>query len=519
MNTDRSVLILVLTATLVAGCGSPRGGAAGGVLAVAEPLAGGEHAMVDWPAPEESSAQEPAGGSEAAEEFHRAPRITISDAVTEALAYNRTVKQAELFARIGVTYEKEARSAMIPQLGGTVGYRAVNEARSIQSPGLPSIQIGVDEEWTGSLIMSFPVFAFGRHINTYRAAVLSRQQAEADSDATDSDIAAAVTAAAFDVLEAQANVDVALSSEKALWQQVEDARARYEAETVTKEAVLEAEVQHAQAKRLREKLQSSVPILVMRLNLVLGRPAHAGTEVVDDPDTREPIWKLESLEREAVTRRPELRSAELAVAAAERTVKATIGGELGEIRGRVSWDVTDNTIQQPQDQLTLFFGLDLPIFTGGARSARIRRSRYELGITQLQLRDLQTQIRTEVADAYRQVVESYRDIGVASKSRAQATESLRIQQEKFRNGRATSQEVLISTSLLTNTRADYVNAIYTYNVALRGLHRARGADPRLEPFFELQSRAAEAGQGEGAEEDGDTEQAGDADEKPDADEE
>jgi len=515
MNTDRSVLIVVLAAALIAGCGSPRGGAAGGVLAVAEPFAGGEHAVVDWPAPAESPAEEAAGPSEAAEEFHRAPRITISDAVAEALAYNRTVKQAELFTRIGVTFEKEARSALIPQIGGQVGYQAVNEARVIQSPGLPAIQIGVDQIWTGALTMSFPVFAFGRHINTYKAAVLSRQQAEADSDATESDIAAAVTAAAFDVLEAQANIDVALSNEKALWQQVEDARARYEAETVTKEAVLEAEVQHAQAKRLREKLQSSVPILLMRLNLILGRPAHAGTEVVDDPDTREPIWKLESLEQEALTQRAELRSAELEVAAAERTVKATIGRELGEVRGTLSWDVTDNTIQQPQDQLTLFLGFQIPIFTGGARSARIRRSRYELGISQLQLRDLHTQIRTEVATAYRDVMESYRDIGVASKSRAQATESLRIQQEKFRNGRATSQEVLISTSLLTNTRAAYVTAIYTYNVALRGLHRARGADPRLGPFYELQGKAAETGEGKGAGAEG----AGDADKESDADKE
>jgi outer membrane protein TolC len=391
-----------------------------------------------------------------------------------------------------VTFEKEARSAMIPQIRGEVGYRWVNEPPSITNPGMPSIQIGPDQEWTAALSMSFPVFAFGRHINTFRAAVLSRQRAEADRDATESDIAAAVTAAAFDVLEARANIDVALSNEKALWQQVEDARARFEAETVTKEAVLEAEVQHAQAKRLREKLESSVPILVMRLNLLLGRPAHANTEVVDDPDTREPIWKLESLEREALTQRPELRSAELAVAAAERTAKATVGGELGEVRGNLMWDVTDNTLTTPQDQLTLFLGLEIPIFTGGGRMARIRRSRYELDISKLQLRDLQTEIRTEVADAYREVVESYRDIGVADKSRDQATESLRIQQEKFRNGRATSQEVLISTSLLTNTRANYVNAVYTYNIALRNLHRARGADPRLGPFFEIRDKGAGA---------------------------
>jgi outer membrane protein len=502
MKTDRSVLVLVLATIVIGGCASSQGGAAG-VLAAAEPLAGGEQAVVDWPAPADTSGEEATAPPESGKGFHRSPRITIADAVEEALAYNRTVKQAELFERIGVTFEKEARSALIPQINGNLGYQWVNEVPTISNPGLPAIQVGPEQQWNAGLTMSFPVFAFGRHINNYRAAVFSRQQAEADADATESDIAAAVTAAAFDVLEAQANVDVALDNEKALWQQVEDARARFEAETVTKEAVLEAEVQHAQAKRLREKLQSSIPILVMRLNLTLGRPAHAATEVVDDPDVREPIWQEESLEKEALTRRAELRSAELEVAAAERTVKATIGGELGELRGALTWDATDNSFQSPQEQLTLFLGLQLPIFTGGARSARIRRSRYELDISRLQLRDLQTQIRTEVAEAYRQVMESFRDIGVADKSRAQATESLRIQQEKFRNGRATSQEVLISTSLLTNTRADYVNAVYTYNVALRGLHRARGADPRLGPFYELKSKGVATDGGEAADEDAD----------------
>jgi outer membrane protein TolC len=517
MKTDRSVLVLILAAALVAGCASPRNGAAEGVLAVAEPLAGGDQAVVDWPAPPDSPDQEATAVPESSRGFHRAPRITISDAVAEALAYNRTVKQAELFERIGMTFEKEARSALIPQIRGEVGYRTVNEPPTIQNPGIPPIQIGPDQEWTGALTMSFPVFAFGRYINNYRAAVLSRRQAEADADATESDIAAAVTAAAFDVLEARANVDVAVDNEKALWQQVEDSRARFEAETVTKEAVLEAEVQHAQAKRLRERLQSSIPILLMRLNLLLGRPAHAQTELVDDPDTREPIWKVESLEREALTRRAELRSAELAVAAAERTVKAVIGQELGELRGTLSYDATDNKLQTPQEQLTLFLGLDIPIFTGGGRPARIRRSRHELNIAKLQLRDLQTQIRTEVADAYREVVESYRDIGVADKSRAQATESLRIQQEKFRNGRATSQEVLISTSLLTNTKADYVNALYTYNIALRNLHRARGADPRLGPFYELKGEVTEDVDAEPAETGGVEES--DANEEKDADKE
>ncbi|MHC4548793.1 MAG: TolC family protein [Planctomycetota bacterium] len=479
MKTDWSVLSLVLLGSLSWGCAGPgRGDASEAFLAIAEPLAR-QGAAVPEAAP---GTPRPEGASPPVD---RVARVTLGQAVAEALAHNRTVKQAELAQKIGVTFEKEARSALIPSLRGEVVYRQVDEPPRVVSPQLGSFVIGPDQEWTAALGMNFPIFAFGRHVNNYRASVLSRRQSEADREATEADIAAAVTAAAFDLLEAQATIDVAKSNEAALWQQVQDAQARFDAETVTKEAVLEADVQHARAKRQRERLETLVPILRMRLNVLLGRPAHVETEIVDDPATREPIWQLETLEREALQRRPELRAGELEVAAAERTVKAVIGAELGEVRGDLIWDSTDSSFTSPQEQLTLFLTLNLPIFTGGARGARIRRARHELAISRLKLRDLQAQIRTEVADTFREVQESFRDIGVADRSRDQAKESLRIQQEKFRNGRATSQEVLISTSLLTDTRAAYVTSLYNYNVALRNLHRARGADPELGPFFEL----------------------------------
>ena len=43
---------------------------------------------------------------------------------------------------------------------------------------------------------------------------------------------------------------------------------------------------------------------------------------------------------------------------------------------------------------------------------------------------------------------------------------------------------LASTALLTGSRFAELTATYNYNVALRELHRVRGADPRLMPFFD-----------------------------------
>jgi outer membrane protein TolC len=339
--------------------------------------------------------------------------------------------------------------------------------------------------------MDFPIFAFGRHLNTWRAARLARQGAELGQRAVEADVAAAVTAAAFDVLETIHAVEVARTNEEALAQQVRDAQAQLDAGSATKVAVLEASVEHDGARRNREKLESLIPVRKMVLNRLLGRPADGPIEVQDEPDTRAPIWQLDALMEEALDARPELRASRVAVAAAQRTLEAQIGAELGELRGSVVWDTDDNPFSSPDEQLNVLLTLDVPIFTGGARSARIRRARREVELSAIAVRDLEAEVRTQVAQAYRSAIEAYRDIPVARSAVERQEESVRIQREKFKNGRATSREVLDSVALLRNASLQLVNATYSYNVALRELLRARGADPRLEPFYELTQPAGE----------------------------
>ena len=413
----------------------------------------------------------------------RPRRLTVEQAVAEALARNRTVLQAREVAGISQTLTREARSALIPQIRGSGSYsrrdrppRVVAEELGTTFTTGPRAVLGFD------VVADFPIFGFGRHYHNYRAAVLAQRRSEADTEAAEADIAAAVTAAAFDILEARRSLEVARTTEAALDRQVKDARARLEAERVTREAVLEAEVERDQALRRREKIESSIPILRLVLNGLLGRPAESEIEVVDAPVTRAPVWDPKDLVEEALVRRPELRAAKLDLAAAERDLKATIAREFPELRGSVTYSASDNDFQSPKDVVLLGITLDIPLFTAGGRSARIRRARHDVERAALRLADLETFVRTEIAQAYRGVVESYKDIAVADRSRKKSEESLRIQRAKFNADRATSRDVLESTALLSDSSFGYVAALYNYNVALRELHRVRGADPRTSPL-------------------------------------
>lgn len=406
--------------------------------------------------------------------------LTVEAIVDEALQANRTVLQARLDSLVGITQQDESRARMIPNIGWSGSFTAQDKAQGFIIPGTGAFQSAPTEVFQQNFFMDFPIYGFGRWANDYRASRLRAKQMDAVREATESDIAAAVTAAAFDLLTVQRGIAVAFDQEKAFERQMRDSQALLDAGRATKDAVLDATVEFEAARRDREKLQSLVPINRMFLNQLLGRPPHDPIEVVDAPSTAAPTWRREEVELQALARRAEVRAARLAVAAAEKDVKVAVARELPEFRGLVNWFDTDNPFIV--DQIWSFqLSLNIPIFTGGARFARMKRARYNAESARIQLRDLEDQIRTEVARVYRDVVEQYRDLAVAARSIERAEESLRIQREKFNQGRATSREVLLATAQRSETKIAYVRSLYAYNIALRELHRASGADPRIAP--------------------------------------
>ncbi|MEM8885843.1 MAG: TolC family protein [Planctomycetota bacterium] len=426
------------------------------------------------------------------EQPERPNRVSVADAVNEALIQNRTVITARVDAAIAGTSRREALAAMIPQVFIRGSYRKQDEPPRTNAPGFPApIVTGVDEEWRGELTVGFPIYAFGRYLNNYRAAKLAEGATVARQEVTEADIAASVTAAAFDMLETIQQIEVAKANEAALERQVADSTALLEAGRVTKASLLESQVQYDTAIRDREKLESLVPLRRIVLNTLLARPVDTPTEIIDERVTDEPTWVLAEVEREALGSRPELRAADLDLASVQKRYKSAVAAELPEVRGLFAYSRTDNPFAAPADPVSFTFQFDIPVFQGGGEYARIQRARYDVDLARIRRRDLEDQVRREVAETHRQVVESYKDIAVAERSVTRQEEALRIRREEQANGRATTREVLDTLFILNNAKFAYINAIYDYNIALRELHRARGADPRGIPRASPLPRMAE----------------------------
>ena len=124
-------------------------------------------------------------GGEEATKRPRKLRITVSDAVRESLAANRTVSQARLAAAIALANEREARAGLLPALFLAGAYSKRDSTPTVVTPTVTFIT-GPREVASYALSLDFPVFAFGKYIHAYSAAKFARRGAEADSAAAES---------------------------------------------------------------------------------------------------------------------------------------------------------------------------------------------------------------------------------------------------------------------------------------------------------------------------------------------
>ncbi|MEK7274845.1 MAG: TolC family protein [Candidatus Desantisbacteria bacterium] len=69
-----------------------------------------------------------------------------------------------------------------------------------------------------------------------------------------------------------------------------------------------------------------------------------------------------------------------------------------------------------------------------------------------------------------------KNIGVAQGAIGQAEENLRISGEMYKEGVATTTDVLDSQTLLTQTKTNYYQALYDYHLAQAKLQKAIGGD-------------------------------------------
>lgn len=118
--------------------------------------------------------------------------------------------------------------------------------------------------------------------------------------------------------------------------------------------------------------------------------------------------------------------------------------------------------------------LSLPIFTGFSRHLRLAEAQAQRDDAEESVRARGLQVRTDVQGRFLALETAYRTIAVQQTSRDAAREQLRLAQDRYRLGSGTALELSDAQNAIQRAEGDYVNAIYSYHIALADLELAVG---------------------------------------------
>lgn len=265
-----------------------------------------------------------------------------------------------------------------------------------------------------------------------------------------------------------------------------DARNQFAAGNASKADVLRAETAVASAELNLEHSKNLADLTEKQLRVAIH--AREGEAIVPGEDVEAPPppvqGNVQSMTAEAMSARPEIKSADANAAAAEETLSATKAGKYPALSAFAdgiyanpnpryfppsnqwngTWDVGAQVTWSPNDLIT----------TNGQQTDAESR----VAAIEANKQVTRDNIEVEVTQMLQNVREADFSIESSKRELASAEEAYRVARELFNNGRGTSTTLTDAESDLTRARLDLLNAKFNARTARIRLEHALGRDAR-----------------------------------------
>ncbi len=409
--------------------------------------------------------------------------LTLVQAVTMALQQNQQLQVAAFDVAIARAQLAQAQAATHGAVNAQGSYTRTKE----QSPttftfGTSSVTVPAPSPdiYDARLILQYPLYTGGRLEAQVALAEANLKGAEATFARLGQQIVFSVRQAYFQVLLAQAGIDVADRAVAQATENLRVAKARVASGVAPRFDEIQADVALATARqgqvRARNALAQANQAFDELLNLPLDTPLALTDSLVVTP-VRTPLDRLIAA---AGKDRPELAevqarqaAAQAGIALAESGGKPTVALSGFGSYGNSSTSFTGGSTASMNWGITL--AATLSLYDGGITRERIQEA--QLRLEQLKALEVQQRqaIELEVRQALLNLQSAAEEFAGADALIAQAAEALRIANVRFQAGVGTSLEVVSAQTSASQAEASKAQALFTYNVARAALERAVGS--------------------------------------------
>jgi outer membrane protein len=416
-----------------------------------------------------------------------APRFTLEQAILTALQQNPDILRARQEIERTKGLYIEMRAAILPQVNATADFQDVDpHLGNVSTVGGVGGLSATERSYSLQIAATQVVFAGGRVVSQINSADFQRDSSYyAFRNAIDQ-IVSTVRQQFYQVLLNRALIGVQEESVNLLQSQLQDQQNRFEAGTVPRFNVLQAQValsnQYPQLITARNNYRISQLQLAKTLGLDFDprRGDSAPLEAVGELTYNPRQMSITQAIAVAKENRPFLKQQKATVLSNRAQVgvaRSTYFPQINVSAGEEfrSSPLTDN-IREARSGYVIGATGTWAIWDWGATYGRVKQAKSILDQSKITLDDDVRQVELEVQQAYSNILQGKELIQSQEKNVEQASEALRLAQARLDAGAGTQLEVLDARVQLTTARSTQLQALFTYNAAVADFDRVTATE-------------------------------------------
>lgn len=403
---------------------------------------------------------------------------TLEQCIEFATRNNLYIKQMELRQKVAKTDLNAARTALLPNINAGIGQNW-NLGRTQTQSGLYENQ--TQSNTNLSVSSSMTIFAGGRLINSIGKAKLDLQISKANLQKAKNDVSLRVTSLFFDVLLRKELLKIA----------EEQFRATLYQEKITKTLADNGKIPQSQifdisAKKAKDTLaivqaDNNIKLALLELILTVEPTDIDGFDIADitppnaetiDENYREPLPVPQQIYEQALNNKPEIKSATIGVASAQKSLKIAKADYLPTVSLQAGigtnyfylYGNPQNTLFKDQigGNLGRYISItvNIPVFNRLSVVYRTRQAKINIDNQRLILDNTRKQLFKDIHTAYINATMANERRRAAIRAVSAAQEAFRYATKRYVSGKLSVSELTQAQAALVEAQAEEARARY-----------------------------------------------------------
>jgi len=415
----------------------------------------------------------------------RAETLSLQESIDLALENNLELAVGEYDQKIAETGIRQAESALRPQLDFMTSYTRQKEREepetgeiTVPDEDLQQIIDGLEDfmDWEEIMPEAFaseifytefnaryPLYTGGRLSTAVEMAETGLGMSEVQLEQKKISLAREVADSYYDILLAQALIDLNQDFLQQAEEFLELTQQQYEEGIVTESDILQAEAEKASVERSLTQAENRVRRAKRNFKYILGLPAHIDINL-EDIELEEKKIPVERSRAVSLVKEnnPNLQLLEAQKTLSGMEVEMKEAEKKPEIfaSGTYNWQDTELSLDNGHWSLTL--GLNYEIFDGGRRDAEIDRARLEEEQTAGRYEQVLEEIKQGLDILYLQFEEIKENLALMETQKKAAADNLELTEIRYEAGLVTALEITAAQTDVRQIKTEILQLEYEF---------------------------------------------------------